>query len=83
MAALNIRNLPEEVHRQLRILAAEAGHSMEAEAREILTRACRQRAATRPPSDLQKLVDGLYDDHRPDGVVDELIAERRASAARE
>ncbi|MEE9253431.1 MAG: hypothetical protein V3U43_00705, partial [Pseudomonadales bacterium] len=76
MAALNIRNLSDDVHRQLRILAAKAGHSMEAEAREILTRACRQRTATRPTSDLQQLVDELYEDHRPKSAVDELIEER-------
>ena len=82
MAALNVRDLPEDVHRQLRILAAQAGHSMEAEAREILTRACRQRTPTCPASDLQKLVDELYNDHRPKCAVDDLIEERRASAAR-
>ena len=37
MAVLNIRNLPDEVHVKLRVRAAKAGRSMEAEAREILT----------------------------------------------
>ena len=37
MATLNIRNLPDEVHRRLRVRAAEHGRSMEAEARAILT----------------------------------------------
>ncbi len=41
MAVLNIRNLPEDVHARLRVRAAEAGRSMEAEAREILTTVCR------------------------------------------
>lgn len=33
---LTVRNLPDEVHRALRVRAAQHGHSMEAEVREIL-----------------------------------------------
>ncbi len=36
MAMLTVRNLPEAVHRALRVRAAQHGQSMEAEAREIL-----------------------------------------------
>ncbi len=36
MAMLTVRNLPEEVHRALRVRAAQHGISMEAEVREIL-----------------------------------------------
>lgn len=36
MAMLTVRNVPEEVHRALRVRAARHGHSMEAEVREIL-----------------------------------------------
>lgn len=36
MAMLTVRNLPDEVHRALRVRAARHGKSMEAEAREIL-----------------------------------------------
>ncbi len=36
MAMLTVRNLPEEVHRALRVRAAQHGQSMEAEVREIL-----------------------------------------------
>lgn len=39
MAMLTVRNLPEEVHRALRVRAAQRGHSMEAEVREILASA--------------------------------------------
>lgn len=39
MAMLTVRNLPDEVHRALRARAAQRGHSMEAEVREILTSA--------------------------------------------
>jgi plasmid stability protein len=36
MATLNIRRLPDEVHARLRLHAARAGRSMEAEARAIV-----------------------------------------------
>lgn len=36
MAVLTIRNLPEEIHRALRLRAAQHGRSMEAEVRTIL-----------------------------------------------
>lgn len=36
MAVLTVRNLPEEVHRALRVRAAQRGRSTEAEVRAIL-----------------------------------------------
>ena len=36
MAMLTVRNLSDEVHRALRMRAAQRGHSMEAEVRQIL-----------------------------------------------
>ncbi len=36
MPMLTVRNIPEEVHRALRVRAAQRGRSMEAEVREIL-----------------------------------------------
>ena len=36
MAMLTVRNLPDEVHRALRVRAAQHGHSMEAGVRGIL-----------------------------------------------
>ncbi len=36
MAMLTVRNLSDEVHRTLRMRAAQHGHSMEAEVRDIL-----------------------------------------------
>jgi len=36
MAMLTVRNISDEVHRALRMRAAQRGHSMEAEVREIL-----------------------------------------------
>lgn len=80
MATLNIRNLPDEVHQQLRIRAAHAGRSMEAEARRILVESCAPRPAPWQAADLQRLVAELYDGEVPTGVVDQLIAERRREA---
>lgn len=84
MAVLNIRNLPDDVHAKLRVRAAKAGRSMEAEAREIIAAACRdeQRRAFEF-DELQDLVTRLYAGRRPRRVVDRLIAERRREAARE
>ena len=39
MATLTVRNLSDEVHRALRVRAAQRGHSMEAEVRQILRNA--------------------------------------------
>lgn len=41
MATLTIRNVPEEVHRAIRVRAAMRGHSTEAEVRDILEQAAR------------------------------------------
>jgi len=47
MAMLTVRNLPDEVHRALRVRAALHGHSTEAEVREILALAVRPEARVR------------------------------------
>lgn len=39
MAMLTVRNLPDDVHRALRVRAVQHGHSTEAEVREILASA--------------------------------------------
>lgn len=41
MANVNVRNLPDEVHRALRVQAAQHGRSTEAEIRDILERSVR------------------------------------------
>ena len=41
MATLTVRNLPDEVHRALRIRAATHGRSTEAEVRDILEKVAR------------------------------------------
>lgn len=83
MAILNIRNLPDEVHSRLRVRAARAGRSMEAEVREILTEICMKKDRPVPPSTLQGWVEQIYGEKRPENVVDDLIAERRREASRE
>jgi plasmid stability protein len=83
MPVLNIRNLPAEVHARLRVQAARAGHSMEAEARAILTTACLEGEPRRPAAALQDWVDELNAARRPRRVVEALIAERRREGAEE
>ena len=83
MAVLNIRNLPKEVHVRLRVRAARAGRSMEAEARVILTEACMKEPYHQPALALQDWVDALYTSGKPHRVVESLIAARRRESARE
>ena len=67
MAMLTVRNLPDEVHRALRVQAALHGHSTEAEVREILA------AAVKPPSRLL-LGDALAALGRQVGLTNEDVA---------
>lgn len=83
MATITVRNLPDEIRRRLRQRAARAGRSMEAEVREILTRASLEDERSASVEALQEWVDRLYGGRKPTGVVDDLIAERRSEAARE
>lgn len=47
MAMLTVRNLPDEVHRALRVRAARHGRSTEAEVRAILEEAIKPRGRLR------------------------------------
>jgi plasmid stability protein len=83
MATLTIRNLPDPVREKLRIRAAKAGRSMEAEAREILARGVSV-APPSPGSDkLQQMVHELYERAPAKSLVQELIRERRREAINE
>jgi plasmid stability protein len=84
MATLNIRRLPEDVHVKLRVRAAKAGRSMEAEARMILADAVRENQP-KPVDldDLREFMLRLYGGQLPTRVVDDLIDERRREARRE
>ena len=83
MATLTIRNLPDEVRDRLRLRAARAGTSMEAEAREILVRASAEPLEKLSAKSLQKWVDGLYGERRPADAAGELVRERRSEALRD
>lgn len=60
MAAVTIRNLPEETHRALKLLAAQHGHSTEAEIRKILEDTVRPVVRARVGSALAAL--GQFED---------------------
>lgn len=83
MASVTVRNLPDEVRERLRRRAARAGRSMEAEIRRILVEASLAEERDRSHEGLQDWVDRLYGDRKPDGVVADLIAERRRQSRRE
>jgi plasmid stability protein len=67
MAILTVRNLPEDVHRALRVRAAQHGRSTEAEVREILA------AAVKPEGRL-RVGDALAAIGRRIGLSDEDVA---------
>jgi plasmid stability protein len=83
MAVLTIRKLPEKVREELRLRAARAGTSMEAEARAILLEATAGDAKRQPARALQDWVDELYGGRKPGGVVEELLEERWREAREE
>jgi plasmid stability protein len=64
MGMLTVRNLPEDVHRALRVRAAQHGRSTEAEVREIL-------AMSVKPTSRVKLGDALAELGRKIGLTDE------------
>lgn len=71
MAALTVRNLPDAVHRALRIRAAQHGRSTEAEVRAILE------AAVKPPRRLT-MGDALSAMSRQYGLTDQDLALERS-----
>lgn len=64
MAVLTVRNVPDEVHRALRLRARRAGRSTEAEVRAILE-------ATVKPLERVKLGTLLYELGRSAGITNE------------
>ena len=67
MASITVRNVPDEVHRALRVLAARHGRSAEAEIRDILERAVK-------PAKRVRLGDALAALGRRVGLTDEDVA---------
>lgn len=82
MAALTIRNVPDDVRDKLRDRAEKNGRSMEAEVRAILEAACAPQEKM-SIEEVQAWVDRLYGGRKPKNVVDDFIAERRREALRE
>lgn len=80
---LTIRNLDESVKRKLRLRAAEHQTSMEAEAREILTRAVTEPQTLAPPRNAEELkerlqaVRGIWKDRAGGRSTDEIMQELR------
>ena len=58
MASMTIRNLNEDIKQRLRIQAAEHGHSMEEEAREILRVALTE---NKPPVNLAQSIRARFE----------------------
>lgn len=52
MSVVTVRNLPEEIHRALKLRAVQHGRSTEAEIREILKEAVRPKARLKIGSEL-------------------------------
>jgi plasmid stability protein len=67
MATVTVRNLPDEVHRALRVRAATHGRSTEAEIRDILE------STVRPPERI-RLGSALAELGRRVGLTDDDIA---------
>lgn len=75
MAILTVRNVPDDVHRALRVRAAQHGRSTEAEVREIL-------AAAVKPSSRVRVGDALAAIGRKIGLTNEDFAVLRVCATR-
>ena len=68
MANVNVRNLPDEVHRAIRIQAAHHGRSTEAEIRDILERAAKPQGRVKLGSYLASIA------REAGGLTDEEVA---------
>ena len=71
MAILTVRNVPDEVHRALRLRAAEHGHSTEAEVRQILAGAVK-------PAQRVRMGGAMIAIARDAGVTESDVSELRA-----
>ena len=83
MAVLSIRNLPAPLHKALRIRAAKAGRSMEAEARSILAAVLVVEPQDSAAPDMQDLVAKLYPRKPSVHPSKTLLDERRKEAKHE
>lgn len=87
MATLTIRNLSDRAYTTLKARALQNQRSMEAEARLLLEREAGrtvdQEDAAAAIEELRDMIRAANGGVLPTGVVDELIAERRAEAQAE
>jgi len=79
MAVLTVRNVPDSVRDRLRLRAARAGTSMEAQVRLILLQASLEPATATSAASLPEWVASLYGQNKPSGVVDALLSERASA----
>lgn len=86
MATLTIRNISDEALARFRVRAAEHGRSMEAEARELIERAGATAETKLSPAErvakARERLRAAFGGNPPTDLVDDLLAERRAAAAR-
>ena len=59
MATVTVRNLPDEVHRAIRVRAAEHGRSTEAEIRAILAQSVQSTGGLRIGSELRRFAEQI------------------------
>lgn len=95
MATLTIRNLDDKVHAALRVRAAKAGRSMEEEVRVMIAEATAPALEANPSVEAQLAKADAAAEHLrnalraanngrlPSGMVEALIAERRAEVAQD
>lgn len=88
MATLTVRNLSDDVHEKLRVRAAEAGRSVEAEVRSLIAEAVGATAPADRQAEWDAAVREAQETFAPFrnpqvSIVDELIADRRLEAWRE
>ena len=76
MATLTIRNLDDATKRKIRIVAAQHGHSMEAEARNILTQAVSPNAQNSNASESLKQITGIW---KTRGTTEQLMQTTRGT----
>ena len=89
MANLTIRNVPDDVHKGLRLRAAENGRSVEEEVRQILARSVgpvREYKNPKTPEEIDAAVKRAQEFFAPMAKtysVDQYLEEKRAEARRE
>ncbi len=75
MPALTVRNIPDDIHRALKALAAQHGRSAEAEVRDILANAVR-------PEGRRRMGQALWELGREIALTDEEVAAIESSRDR-